>query len=63
MGKVIDGELSKPQLKLDGNKVIVKNMGCYAYDKKTDTAFTYREEIIYHFENEDKASEYYYKKR
>jgi hypothetical protein len=53
----------KPQLKLDGKKVIVKSIGCYAYDKATDTDFKYREEVIYHFESEDKAMEYFYKKR
>ena len=56
-------EKSKPNLKLDGKKVIVKSMGCYHYDKKSDTAFTYVEEVVYHFDNEDKAMEYYYKMR
>lgn len=50
-------------LVLDGNKVIVKKMGCYHYDKRSDTAFTYVEEVIYHFDSEDKAMEYYYKMR
>jgi hypothetical protein len=36
---------SKPNLILDGNKVIVKNV------------------VIYHFDNEDSAKEYYYKMR
>lgn len=58
-----EGGISKPQLKLDGKKVIVENVGVYSYDQNTDTAFTYRKEIIYHFDDEDKAMEYYYKKR
>ena len=58
----IGGEY-KPQLKLDGKKVIVENIGCYSYDKATDTAFTYIKEVVYHFSTEDKAMEYFYKKR
>ena len=50
-------------LKLDGKKVIVKSIVCYHYDKKSDTAFTYVEEVVYHYDNEDKAMEYYYKMR
>lgn len=50
-------------LTLDGKKVIVKRMGCYHYDKKSDTSFSYIEEVIYHFNDEDKAMEYYYKMR
>ena len=53
----------KPQLKLEGKDVIVENIGCYHYDKETDTAFTYVKEVIYHFDTEDAAMEYYYKKR
>lgn len=52
-------EPSKPSLKLDGKKVIVENIG--VYDGSIPT--TYRKEVIYHFDNEDKAMEYYYKKR
>lgn len=65
MSTVLEGidEKRKPDLKLDGNKVIVKKIGCYHYDKKSDTAFTYVEEVVYHFNNEDKAMEYYYKMR
>lgn len=58
-----DKEKSKPNLVLDGNKVIVKKIGCYHYDQKSDTTFTYIEEVIYHFDNEDKSMEYYYKMR
>ena len=54
---------SKPNLKLEGKKIIVNKIGCYHYDKKSDTSFTYTEEVVYHFENEDKANEYYYKMR
>lgn len=50
-------------LTLDGKKVIVKRMGCYHYDSKSDTSFSYIEEVIYHFNDEDKAMEYYYKMR
>ena len=50
---------NKPTLKLDGKKVIVENIG--VYDGSIPT--TYRKEIIYHFDDEDKAMEYYYKKR
>ena len=63
MGQIIDGCEYKPQLKLEGKTVIVENIGCYSYDKATDTTFTYRKEVVYHFDNEDKAKEYYYKKR
>ena len=56
-------EKSKSNLKLDGKKVIVKRIGCYQYDKKSDTSFSYIEEVIYHFDNEDEANEYYYKMR
>lgn len=56
-------EKTKHNLVLDGNKVIVKKIGCYHYDKKSDTAFTYVEEVIYHFDNDDSAMEYYYKMR
>jgi len=42
-------------LKLDGNKVIVKKIGCYHYDQKSDTSFSYVEEVIYHFSSEDEA--------
>ena len=48
-------------LKLEGKKVIVEDIGCYHYDDKSDTAFTYVKEVIYHFETEDKAAEYFYK--
>ena len=51
----------KPILKLDGRKVIVEYMGCYQYDKKTDTGFSYIREVIYHFSDEKKAMEFYYK--
>ena len=51
----------KPNLKLDGKKVIVEDIGCY--DGSTEPASQYRKEVIYHFSSEDKAREYYYKKR
>ena len=56
-------EKSKPNLKLDGKKLIVKRIGCYHYDKKSNTSFSYIEEVVYHFDNEDMAMEYYYKMR
>jgi hypothetical protein len=49
----------KPQLKLDGKKVIAEDI-C-VYDGSIPT--TYRKEVIYHFDSEDEASEYYYLKR
>jgi hypothetical protein len=49
----------KPDLRLDGKKVIVKNIS--VYDGSIPT--TYREIVTYHFDSEDKAMEYYYKKR
>ncbi len=51
----------KPNLKLDGKKVIVEYISCYQYDKKTDTGFSYIREVIYHFSDEEKAMEFYYK--
>jgi len=56
-------EKKKPNLKLEGKKVIVENVGCYEYDKKSDSSFYYRREVVYHFSSEDDAMEYYYKKR
>ena len=53
-----DGD-TKPTLKLDGKKVIVENVS--VYDGSVPT--TYRREVIYHFNDEDTAAEYYYKKR
>lgn len=49
----------KPQLKLEGKKVIIENIG--VYDGSIPTS--YRKEVIYHFSSEDEAMEYYYKKR
>lgn len=59
MGHTISGGDYKPQLKLEGRKVIVENIG--VYDGSIPTS--YRKEIIYHFDTEDAAMEYYYKKR
>jgi hypothetical protein len=50
---------SKPNWKLDGKQIIVKNIG--VFDGSIPT--TFREETIYHFDSEEKALEYYYKKR
>lgn len=65
MALTFEGENGKEKsnLKLEGKKVIVKRIGCYHYDKKSDTSFSYTEEVIYHFSNEDEAMEYYYKMR
>jgi len=49
----------KPQMKLDGNKVIMENIGCY--DGSVD--MVYRKEVVYHFKNEEEATEFYYKKK
>lgn len=59
MSQTWEGGNYEPQLKLDGKKVIVEDIG--VYDGSIPT--TYRKEIIYHFDNEDKATEYYYLKR
>ena len=65
MSKIIEGSYAsdKQNLILDGKNVIVKKVSCYDYDKKTDTSFTYVKEVIYKFNSEDKAKEYYYKMR
>lgn len=64
MGSVYHGESQeKPKLKLDGKKVLVKRIGVCHYDKKSETSFSYIEEVTYHFKTEEEASEYYYKMR
>ena len=63
MGATIEGKESKNSLKLKGKTVIVENIGCYSYDKNTDSDFVYRKEVIYHFNTEEAAKEYYYKKK
>ena len=55
------GDPTKQKLILVGNKVIVERIG--VYDGSLDPAVTYTKEVIYHFDTEDKAAEYYYKKR
>lgn len=55
----IGGNNSKPTLKIDGKKVIVESIS--VYDGSIPT--TYIRETIYHFQTEDAALEYYYKKR
>lgn len=57
------GEPSKPELKLDGKKVIIKDQSVTNFNEKYTKPLSYREEVIYHFENEDQANEYYYKNR
>ena len=59
MAMTWEGGEHKPQLKLDGKKVIVEDIGCY--DGSIPT--TYRKEVIYHFDDEESAREYYYKKK
>lgn len=54
-----EGGTYEPTLVLDGKMVIVENIG--VYDGSIPT--TYRREVILHFDSEDKAAEYYYKKR
>jgi len=58
----VSDEAVKQPLKLDGRKVIVQEISCYEY-VKTDKAFIYRKEVIYHFKNEEEATEYYYKNK
>ena len=50
---------TKPQLKLDGNKIIAENIGVYGGSIPT----SYRKETIYHFKDEEAAKEFYYKKK
>ena len=59
MGHTIIGGEYKPQLKLDGKKIIAEYIG--VYDGSVEMCYT--KEVIYHFQSEDEASEYYYKKR
>jgi len=54
------GGESKPKMKKDGKKVIIKSIG--VLDFGFEPAIQYREEIIYHFEDEEDANRYYYKK-
>jgi hypothetical protein len=42
-------------MKLEGNKVIVEDID--VYDGSIPTS--YRKEVIYHFDSDDKATEYY----
>lgn len=51
----------KPDLKLKGKKVIVEDVGCY--DASIEPATTYRRKVTLTFDDEDRAREYYYKKR
>lgn len=60
MATIYEGGFStKPKMTLEGNKIIVERVAYY--DASIPT--TYTKEVIYHFESEDKAKEYYYKKR
>ena len=63
MTAIIEGSYKsdKPNLILDGKNVIVEKKSCYNYDKNTDTSFTYLKEVVYKFDTEEKAKEYYYK--
>ena len=65
MTAIIEGSYKsdKPNLILDGKNVIVQKISCYNYDKNTDTSFTYVKEVVYKFDTEEKAKEYYYKMR
>lgn len=60
MGAIYEGGFkTKPKMKLEGNKVIVERIACY----DGSIPITYTKEVIYYFESEDKAKEYYYKNR
>ena len=65
MSTIIEGSVKtdKPNLVLDGKNVIIQKISCYHYDKNTNTSFTYVKEVVYKFDSEDKANEYYYKMR
>ena len=65
MTAIIEGSYKsdKPNLILDGKNVIVQKISCQNYDKNTDTSFTYVKEVVYKFDTEEKAKEYYYKMR
>lgn len=54
-----DSGKSKPNLKLDGKKVIVETVSVY----DGSIPISYIREVIHHFATEDAAMEYYYKKR
>ena len=54
-------EPTKQKLKLDGKKVIIKDISCF--DGSSNPPFIYREEVIYHFRSKENAKEYYYKKK
>lgn len=60
MGKTGDGHvMKKPHMELDGNRIVVENIG--VYDGSIPTS--YRKEVIYHFRDEEAAKEFYYKKK
>ena len=63
MSAIIEGSYksNKHNLILDGKNVIVQKISCYHYDENTNTSFTYVKEVVYKFDTEEKAKEYYYK--
>jgi hypothetical protein len=54
-----DSDNRKPNLKLDGKKIIVEKIGVYDGAIK----MCYTKEVIYHFDTEELAMEYYYKNK
>ena len=57
------GEPSKPELILNGKKIIIENCQVIDLNAKYSKGLTYRRETVLHFKNEDEANEYYYKNR
>jgi hypothetical protein len=58
-GTWLGGGESKPHLELRGKEVIVERINCY--DGSIPVA--YLRETIHHFNDEESAREYYYKKK
>jgi hypothetical protein len=50
-----EGGTYEPKMKLEGNRIIVEDIDFY--DGSIPTS--YRKEVIYHFDSDDKATEYY----
>jgi hypothetical protein len=53
------GSNEKPTLKLEGKKITIENIGVF----DGELNMCYRRETVLHFDKEDEAKEYYYKKR
>jgi len=59
----VGGGPSKPKLRLNGKKIIMKDNRVLNLSDEFTQPMSYREEVIYHFDTEEQAKEYYYKKR